>query len=97
MNEVPLQTNRLYIYQTFSGELQRTAYKVLNAKKDSHTMSLFIENSLLIQDSDKDGLSDEDEILYGTDPNNKDTDTDGYSDMVEIQSSWNPRSQELSP
>ncbi len=54
LNEVPLQTNRLYIYQTFSGELQRTAYKVLNAKKDSHILSLSIENSSTIQDSDKD-------------------------------------------
>ena len=40
MNEVPLQTNRLYIYQTLSGQLQRTDYKVLNARKDSHTLSL---------------------------------------------------------
>lgn len=97
LNEVPLQTNRLYIYQTFSGKLQRTAYKVLNAKKDSHTLSLSIENSLLIQDSDKDWLSNEDEILYATDPNSKDTDGDGYSDMIEIQSSWNPLTKELSP
>ncbi len=97
MTEVPLQTNRLYIYQTFSGVLQRSAYKVLNAKKDSHTLSLSIENSLKIKDTDADSLSDEDEILYGTDPNNRDTDGDGYSDGVEIQSSWNPLSKELSP
>ena len=97
LTEVPLQTNRLYIYQTFSGVLQRSAYKVLNAKKDSHTLSLSIENSLKIKDTDADSLSDEDEILYGTDPNNRDTDGDGYSDGVEIQSSWNPLSKELSP
>lgn len=97
LNEVPLQTNRLYIYQTFSWVLQRTAYKVLNAKKDSHTLSLSIDNSLMTHDSDKDELSDEDEILYGTNPNNADTDGDGYGDMLEIQNSWNPLTKELSP
>ncbi len=97
LNEVPLQTNRLYVYQSFSGELQRTAYKVLNAKKDSHTLSLSIDNLLFIQDTDWDELSDEDEVLYGTDPKNRDTDWDKYTDMIEIQSSWNPLSRDLSP
>lgn len=97
LNEVPLQTNRLYIYQTLSGTLQRTAYKVLNAKKDSHTMSLSVDSNYLIHDTDHDWLSDEDEILYNTNPNNSDTDNDWYSDLIEIQSSWNPLTRELSP
>ncbi len=97
LNEVPLQTNRLYVYQTFSGSLQRTTYKVLNAKKDSHTLSLQVDNSHIIQDTDRDWLSDEDEVLYGTDPRNIDTDGDKYTDIIEIQSSWNPLSSELSP
>jgi ABC-type nickel/cobalt efflux system permease component RcnA len=96
LNEVPLQTNRLYVYQTLSGVLQRTAYKVLNNKKDTHTLTLAIGN-WVIKDSDEDGLSDEDEILYGTDPIKKDSDEDGYADTIEIQSSWNPLSKELSP
>jgi ABC-type nickel/cobalt efflux system permease component RcnA len=97
LNEVPLQTNRLYIYQTLSWTLQRTAYKVLNAKKDSHTLNLSIDSNFFVIDSDKDWLSDEDESLYNTNPNNSDTDGDGYSDLVEIQSSWNPLTKELSP
>ncbi len=96
LKEVPLQTNRLYVYQTLSGSLQRTAYKVLNNKKDTHTLTLAIWGSIT-QDSDQDGLSDEDEILYGTSPHEKDSDQDGYSDTIEIQSSWNPLSKELSP
>lgn len=50
-----------------------------------------------LADSDSDGLSDEDEVLYNTNPNNKDSDEDGYTDMIEIQSSWNPLTKELSP
>ena len=41
-------------------------------------------------DSDQDGLSDEEERSYGTDPHNKDTDNDGYSDGAEIKSGYDP-------
>lgn len=41
-------------------------------------------------DSDQDGLSDEEEKNYGTDPNNVDTDGDGYSDGAEIKSGYDP-------
>ena len=41
-------------------------------------------------DSDQDGLTDEEEILYGTDPRNEDTDFDGYSDGSEVMSGYNP-------
>lgn len=45
---------------------------------------------LSILDSDGDGLSDEEEIFYGTDKNNPDTDGDGYSDGAEVEGSYNP-------
>ncbi|MFZ5982240.1 MAG: hypothetical protein ACOYS2_01530 [Patescibacteria group bacterium] len=41
-------------------------------------------------DGDQDGISDEEEGAYGTDPRKKDTDNDGYSDGVEIKSGYNP-------
>ena len=41
-------------------------------------------------DSDCDGLTNAEEKLYGTDPNNPDTDGDGYSDGVEVQSGYDP-------
>lgn len=44
----------------------------------------------IFQDRDQDGLSDKEEISYGTDPENNDTDGDGYSDKVEIESGYDP-------
>ncbi len=43
-----------------------------------------------LKDSDDDGLKDWEEILLGTDPNNKDTDGDGTVDGVEANSNRNP-------
>ena len=48
-------------------------------------------------DSDGDGLSDEEEKLYRTDPSKADTDGDFYSDYEEVASGWNPLSKDLSP
>lgn len=44
----------------------------------------------IFQDTDQDGLSNDEERLYGTDPMNKDTDGDGYSDEVEVMSGYDP-------
>ncbi|MFA6047421.1 MAG: hypothetical protein WCV59_01735 [Parcubacteria group bacterium] len=41
-------------------------------------------------DSDQDGLTDQEEALYGTDPKNADTDGDGYSDGTEVKSGYDP-------
>ncbi len=42
------------------------------------------------RDGDGDGLSDEQEREYGSDPNNKDTDADGFTDKQEINGGYNP-------
>ncbi len=94
--EVPLQTNKLNIYKsTWKGDFEKIDYRVLNKKKESLTISLSEKKTII--DTDKDWLSDEDEILYGTKIDNLDSDSDGYSDFVEIQNSWNPLTKELSP
>jgi hypothetical protein len=41
-------------------------------------------------DSDGDGLSNEEEVAYGTNPNNADTDSDSYSDGAEVRSGYDP-------
>lgn len=43
------------------------------------------------QDSDKDGLSDDDEARYGTDPLKPDTDGDGFKDGDEVSAGYNPK------
>lgn len=44
----------------------------------------------IFSDSDQDGLSDEEEKTYGTDPQKADTDGDSYSDGAEVQSGYDP-------
>lgn len=41
-------------------------------------------------DSDGDGLFDDEEAKYGTDPKKADTDGDSFSDGVEVQNGYNP-------
>jgi hypothetical protein len=50
----------------------------------------FSQNKAVFQDSDRDGLSDAEEKIYGTDPSNADSDRDGYSDGVEVKSGYDP-------
>ena len=44
----------------------------------------------IFQDSDQDGLSNDEEVLYKTDPLNKDSDSDGYMDGVEVAGGYDP-------
>lgn len=44
----------------------------------------------VFEDFDSDGLSNSEEEVFGTDPNERDTDGDGYSDGVEIESGYDP-------
>lgn len=41
-------------------------------------------------DADGDGLTNAEEALYGTNPNNADSDADGFSDSVEVINLYNP-------
>jgi len=63
--------------------ISSSAFFVFAQDNTSSGMSIF-------QDSDQDGLSNEEEKLYGTNPNNSDTDGDGYSDGVEVKSGYDP-------
>lgn len=49
-----------------------------------------LTNKNIFQDSDQDGLSNDEEALYKTDPLDKDSDDDGYTDGVEVESGYDP-------
>ena len=53
-------------------------------------MEAFVRTIDLAFDTDNDGLFDDEEVGYGTDPNIADTDGDGYSDYEEISNHYNP-------
>lgn len=44
----------------------------------------------IIEDADSDGLTDEEELVLGTDINNVDSDSDNYLDLEEIRNGYNP-------
>ncbi|MDD5434604.1 MAG: hypothetical protein PH343_04170 [Nitrospira sp.] len=78
--------------------------KPLSKPKKSHSwiMSVFLVGFLLVSlqayqvhasvDSDGDGLSDDQELQLGTNPNNPDTDGDGMPDGYEVSHGLNPLS-----
>jgi hypothetical protein len=50
----------------------------------------FLPSTQWVIDSDNDGLSDAEEIIQKTSPNNADTDGDGLTDKFELDSGFNP-------
>jgi hypothetical protein len=51
---------------------------------------LDVSNWEPVVDSDGDGLSDEEELVLGTDPYKTDTNDNGYPDLLEILNNYNP-------
>lgn len=55
----------------------------VTAQQSSSTNNIFL-------DSDQDGLTDEEEYSYGTNPHEADTDRDGYNDGAEVIAGYDP-------
>lgn len=59
-------------------------------KDDIDIFNQIISTFELFQDTDNDGLSDDDEARYGCDINNPDSDGDGYLDGDEVENGYDP-------
>lgn len=74
---------------TLLPETESTASTTVASSTEQSTESgtVIYETSL---DTDMDGLSDKEELLLGTNPNNKDSDGDSYEDRSEATKFYNP-------
>lgn len=59
--------------------------------RSTPTSPLIKERALAFADGDRDGLSEDLEELYGTEPTKSDTDGDGFEDGAEVEHGYEPR------
>ncbi len=86
-----LQASREKVYdleRQAAGERNERREQIAEAKRKSKPIASQLGAKRT--DSDRDGLTDEEEILLGTDPKSADTDDDGYSDFVEVEFGISP-------
>jgi cysteine-rich repeat protein len=83
---LPIRTDR-------QGDGNADVFLVAPSTQPSASLARFVEQTstaVLIPDQDGDGLSDDAEKRYGSDPNNPDSDGDGFNDGVEVRNGFNP-------
>ncbi len=61
-----------------------------NIENYNITLNQILSSFKFLQDTDNDGLFDDEEAKYGTNPNNPDSDGDGYLDGDEVENGYNP-------
>lgn len=96
-NNFELQTNRVTFYDLNAWETTPFEYKILTPQISIYQFDLNNKTPICVVDSDWDGLSDWDEKLYKTDPNNIDSDWDFYTDAEEVNAWWYPADNNISP
>lgn len=65
-------------------------YSSSGAPQSAQTATIAQQMASSTKDSDNDGLTDAQEVVWGTDPFNPDTDGDGYKDGEEVLTGHNP-------
>ncbi len=91
-NNFPLQTNQVTVYNLNNSKTSQTPIwaSVLNSNLKIYTFDLDKDFKKCVIDTDWDGISDEEELIYKTNPKNIDSDWDFYTDYEEIYGSFNP-------
>ena len=92
----PLQTNRMTFYAGPWLQTVPHTYKIFTVKNTDALLDFTVAWTSCM-DSDGDGLCDEDEVAFDTDPLKWDMDGDCYSDFEELYNSRDPRTRETSP
>ncbi len=82
------QNNLDQLYYSFYNEVSSTIEFIDEAELTE--LDKTADEEQLEMDSDNDGLTDEEEAQYGTDPDNPDTDGDGYLDGEEVRNGYDP-------
>jgi ABC-type nickel/cobalt efflux system permease component RcnA len=90
--DFPLQTNRLSLLDEWWEELY---FKV--GTQQIQTLSYTVGAHIERIDTDHDGIDDEEEHVYKTDPKNRDSDGDYYLDGEEVNYGWLPMNPSPSP
>ena len=75
---------------TFTAQGTTAEFNVTGTVPSGCFVNLEISGADIGQDTDSDGLADDDEGTYGTDPNDPDSDGDGTNDGDEVNAGTNP-------
>ena len=78
------------IKEAISGYMSGFTVSTSDSSNTNPVITNEIATTTATIDSDNDGLTDDEEKIYGTDPYNPDTDGDGYMDGAEVKGGYNP-------
>lgn len=91
LQELPAMTGKKDIINTINTYISQIIFELVELTIKNEIILKERIGGAIIKDSDKDGISDYDEInLYQTNPFAADTDGDSYIDSVEIEFGFNP-------
>lgn len=91
IGKVPTSVEKKEMVERINTYLAQVAFELQELTTKNETIIKERVGGAVLNDSDKDGVSDYDEInLYKTNPYTADTDGDGYTDGVEITKGFNP-------
>ena len=79
----------VYLAQALAQKDAAACEQIVEQDRKDRCLALFAPQAPS-QDTDADGLTDDEEQVYDTDPNNPDSDGDSYSDGQEVSGGYNP-------